>query len=92
MSLECNQGANRHVELAQLLGTAKVGQVDDEAGCQHLSAQFAQELDRPLRRSAGGDQVIHQDHTIAGRQCVLVHFHFIEAIFQRIGDRNALVR
>ncbi len=65
MPLERNQRAHRHVELAQLVGPAEVGQIDDEAGGEYLCTQLAQQLDRPFRRSAGGDQVVHQDHAVA---------------------------
>ena len=41
MSLERNQRAHRHVELAQLLGAAELGQIDDETGRQHVGAKLA---------------------------------------------------
>src|SRR6516165_254986 len=61
---EADERAHRHVELAQLGGAAEVGQIDDEAGGEHLRAQLAQELDRALRRAAGGDQVVDQDDPV----------------------------
>src|SRR5262249_41453559 len=42
---EADERAHRHVELAQPGGAAEVGQVDDEAGGEHLRAQLAQQLD-----------------------------------------------
>src|SRR5262249_61894534 len=41
---EADERAHRHVELAQLGGAAEVGQIDDEAGGEHLRAQLAQQL------------------------------------------------
>ncbi len=38
---EGNERAHRHVELAQPGGAAEVGQIDDEAGGEHLRAQLA---------------------------------------------------
>jgi len=92
MPLERDEGTHRHVELAQLVGAAEVGQVDDETGGEHLRAELAQELDRALLRPAGGDQVVHQDDAVALLHRVLVHLHLVEAVLERIGDRHPLVR
>ena len=92
MPLERDQRAHRHVELAQLVGAAEVGQIDDEAGGEHLGAELAQKLHRALRGAAGRDQVVDQDDAVALLHRVLVHLHLVEAVFQRIGDRHPLVR
>ena len=39
MPFEGDERAHRHVELAQLVGAAEIGQGDDEAGGKHVSAQ-----------------------------------------------------
>src|SRR5262245_31986464 len=46
MPLEGNERAHRQVELAQFVGAAELGQIDDEAGGEHLRAHLAQQLDR----------------------------------------------
>ena len=50
------------------------------------------ELDRGLRRAAGGDEIVDQDDALALRHGVLVHFHFVDAVFERIADGHALER
>src|SRR5258707_9778418 len=60
MPLERDQGAHRHVELAQLLGAAELGKVDDETGGEDVGSHLAQELDRAFRSAAGRDQVVDQ--------------------------------
>src|SRR5215472_7391981 len=92
MSLESNERADRHVELAQSVGTAEIRQIDDETGGKDLGAQLAQELHRPFRRSAGRDQIIDKDDTVPLLYRVLVHFHLVQPVFQRIGDGNAFMR
>src|SRR5215471_5166972 len=92
MSLEPDQRAHRHVELAQLVGAAEIGKIDDETGGEHLRAELAQQLDRALRGAAGGDQVVHQDDAVALLHRILVHLHLVEAVLERIGDRDPLVR
>src|SRR5215813_15081046 len=92
MALEGNERAHRDVELADLVGPAELRQVDDEAGRQHLGAELAQQPDGPLRGAAGRDQVVDQDDALALGDRVLVHLHLVEAVFERIGDRDPLVR
>src|SRR5712692_8271636 len=62
---EADERAHRYVELAQLGRAAEVGQIDDEAGGEHLRAQLAQELDRAFGCAAGGDQVVDQNDAVA---------------------------
>ena len=83
MPLEPDQRAHRHVELAQLIGAAELGQIDDEAGGQHFGADLAQELYRAFRRAAGRDQIVHQDDTLSFRDGVFVDLHLVQAIFER---------
>jgi hypothetical protein len=49
-----------------------------------LRADLAHQLDRALGGAACGDQIVHKDETLAGTNGVLVHFHLIEAVFQRL--------
>src|SRR5262249_62114429 len=84
MTLEGDEGPHRHVELAQLGGAAEIGQIDDEAGGEHLRAELAQQLDRALGGATGGAQGVDQDHPVALLDRVLVHFHLFEAVFERV--------
>src|SRR5665647_669561 len=49
MPLEGNQRAHRHVHLAQFLGAAEFGQIDDETGGQHFGAEKLRKMDVPVR-------------------------------------------
>ena len=71
---------------------AEIRQVDDEAGGDDVGADLAQQLDRRLRRAAGGDQIVDQDHLLAGRDAVLVHLHLVQPVFEAVGDAHRLVR
>src|ERR1035437_7370639 len=92
MSLERHQRSHRHIHRPQFRRTPEVRQVDDEAGRDHIGADLAQQLHRSLRGAAGGDQVVDQDHALAGMNGVGVHLHFIEAVFQRVGDAHGGMR
>src|SRR6185312_10401371 len=92
MPLEAHQRAHRHAELADLVGAAEVRQVDDEAGGQDFGADALEQLHRRLGSTAGGDQVIDQDYTLALEHRILVHLHFVDAVFERIADGDALER
>ena len=92
MSFEPYQRAHRHVELAQSLGPAEIRQIDYEASRKDLRTQLAQQLDGTFGGATGRDQVVDQNDAITVRNRVLVHFHFIEPVLQRIGDGNTLVR
>src|SRR5271169_3623386 len=61
MPLEAYQRAHRHAELADLIGAAELGQIDDEAGGQDLGADALEEFHRCLGGAAGRDQVVDQD-------------------------------
>ena len=45
-----------------------------------------------LRGAAGGDEIVDQDHALARVDRVGMHFHFVEAVFQRIGNAHRGVR
>src|SRR5262249_50807847 len=92
MTLEAHQGAHGYVELAQLVGAPKLRQVHDKAGRQHFGPDPTQQLDGALGGSSGRDQIVHQDDTVAGRDRVLVHFPFVDAVFQRISNAHGVVR
>src|SRR6516225_2827073 len=90
MAFEAHQRAHRHAELSDLFGAAQFRQIDDETGGQNLGADLLEKLHRRLRRAAGGDEIVDQNHALAFDQRVFVHFHFIDAVFERIADADAL--
>ena len=85
---ERDQRAHRHVERLQLGGAAEFGQVDDEHGGDDVGAGAAQQLDCALRRAAGGDEIVDQQHALALDQRVGVHLHLVDAVFQAVGDES----
>src|SRR5580700_3618106 len=90
MPLEAHQRAHRHAELPDLLGAAEIRQIDDEAGRQNIGADLLEELAGRFRGAAGGDEIV--DHAHALKHRVLVHFHFVDAVFERIADAHPLER
>jgi hypothetical protein len=57
MSLECDERAHWHAELAQFVSPAEIGKVDDEAGGEYLNVELTKQLDRALCRPAAGNQI-----------------------------------
>ena len=92
MPFESDQRTHRHAELADFLGAAEIRQVDDEAGGDHIGAELLEELYRCLRGAAGGDEIVDQDDPLAALHRILVHLHFVDAVFERIADADALER
>ncbi len=71
-------------ELGEARAAAEIGQIDDEGGADHLGVQPAQQLDRGLRRAAGGDQIVDQQHRLAGADRVLMHLDDVDAVFELV--------
>ena len=92
MSLERHQRAHGHVHRAQFGGAAEIGQVDDEARRNDIGADLAEQFHRALGGAAGGDEIVDQDDALARLDRVGMHFHFIDAVFQRIGDPHRGMR
>src|SRR3954465_11022416 len=92
VALEADQGAHRNVERLQPSAAAEIRQVDDEAGGKNLRPHLPQQLDRGFGRAAGGDQIVDQDHLLAGRDRIAGHLHLVEPVFQAIGDPHRVMR
>jgi hypothetical protein len=92
MPVERHQRPDRDVHRAQFRSPAEIGQIYDEAGRDHVGADLAQQFYRTLGGTPGRDQIVDQDDALAGMYGVGVHLHFIEAVFQRIGDPHGGVR
>ena len=58
----------------------------------HLRAGGLQQLRRRSRRATGGDEIVDQQYALALPDRILVHFHFVDAVFERVGDANRFVR
>ena len=92
MALEGDQRAHRDAQRLEPFHAGEVGQVDDETGGDDVGAGLAQELHRALGGAAGGDQIVDENHPLAGSDRVLMHLHFVDAIFELIGDRDDAMR
>jgi len=44
------------------------------------------------KHAARGHEIVEQQHALAGPDRVLVHFHFVDAVFERVGDAHRFVR
>ena len=71
-------------ELGEPGRAAEIGEIDDEGGADHLGLELAQQLDRSLGRAAGGDQIVDQQHRLAGRDGILVHLDHVDAVFELV--------
>ena len=70
--------------LRSLSAPPSSGQIDHETGREDIGAELTQQLDRAFRGAAGGDEIVHQNHTLALLHRVFMHFHLVDAVFQRI--------
>src|SRR5579859_3149724 len=71
---------------SQHLATLEVDELDEEAETDHLAAQHLDQLrDRP-GGAAGRDQVVDDQHLLAGQDRVLVDVEDIVAVLQRVFD------
>jgi hypothetical protein len=63
MPFETDQRAHRHAELSGLLGTAEIGQIDDEARGEHVGGDAViRSLSGDKRTSSGHRQVTRLTH------------------------------
>ncbi len=59
-------------ELGEPRRPAEIGKIDDEGGAHHIGVDPSQELHCGLRRPAGGDQVVDEEHGVARADRVLM--------------------
>ena len=69
----------------QCLGTAQVGQGDHKGGFKDIGSQRLDQITGGQGRSAGGNQVIHYQHSRVLGDSVLVNFNCIFPVFEGIG-------
>jgi len=82
--LEFADRIHRQARIPDGLRAAQVGQVDDGGGLGHVGPQALQQAGRRQHRAAGGDQVIDQQHALAGPHRIRVHLHRGIAVFQGV--------
>ncbi len=70
----------------------QIRKVNDETRRDHICAGLLEKRGRRGRRAAGCDQVIEQQYFLAPANGVFVHFHLIDAVFERVRHTNRLVR
>ena len=73
-----------NVERPELVGTAELGQIDDEARMGHLGTGAPEELHSRDGRAAGGNQIVDQQHPVAFIDGIGMHLDGIHAIFKRV--------
>ena len=86
MSVETDESAHRHAKRFDFCGAAKLRQIYHKTGGRDIGAHLLQQPDCSLRRAAGGDEIVDDNHALALGHRIGMHFHLIDAIFQRIGD------
>src|SRR5215475_2480840 len=79
MPFEAHQCTHGHVHRAQFCSTAEIRQVDDETGGYYIGTDLAQQFDRALGGTAGGDEVVDQNHALTGMNGVRMHLHLVDA-------------
>src|SRR6516165_9453304 len=57
--------------------TAEIGKINHESGSNDIGVNLAQQLNRGLRRPAGGDQVVDQKDGIASTERIFMNLEFI---------------
>src|SRR5262249_59531425 len=77
---------------SDFFSAAQFRQIDDETGGQNFGADLLEKPHRRLGRAARGDEIVDENDAFAFDQRVFVHFHFIDAVFERIADTDALKR
>ncbi len=92
MPAERHQRSYRHIHRAQLVRAAEIRQIDNEARGDNVGADLPQQLHRAFGGAAGRDQVVNQDHALAGMNGIDMHFHLVGAVFERIGHPHGLMR
>lgn len=91
MAVEGDEGADRHVERFDTLAAAEIGEINDKAGGYDFRTDALEEFDGCLGCAARGDEIVDQDDALTRFDGILVHFHLVEAVFERIGDGNGFV-
>src|SRR5579862_2240273 len=92
MSLEADQRAYWHAQLSYPFGAPELRQVNDKAGGEHVGADLLEQLACGLGRAAGSDEIVDQDHPFALENRVLVHFHLVDSVFERVANADAFKR
>jgi len=68
--------------------SAQAGQLDQHRHGFDRSAQLLHQLDAGLHRSAGGQQIVADQHALSLDHRVGMHFQRIGAIFERVAPRD----
>src|SRR5271165_898428 len=92
MPFKRNERTYRHAQSLQFSGASQIREINDKASGNDVRAEFAQELHRAFGRAAGGDEIVDENDALVHGHGVLVHLHFVEPVFKRIGDRHRDMR
>ena len=92
VSVEAANREQRQAAVEQVARASQLGQVDDGGALHHRGAQAFQQLAAGHHGAAGGDQVVHQQHAVAGLAGIGMDFDRGAAIFELVLlDRKSVV-
>src|ERR1700682_408898 len=74
------------VEASQFFSAVEESELDGEGGAFDRAAELLDEFGGRGGGATGGEQVVANDHALAGLDGVFVDFERVRAVFQRIGD------
>src|SRR3954451_21945900 len=84
MPLEAHQSSYVLAQGAELAGTAELGKIDDEGAAHHRGACPLQQLDSGKGSTAGGNEIVHDNHMITFDNGVAMNLHTVRAVFEII--------
>src|SRR5262245_42002740 len=70
--------------------TAEIGKINHESGSNDIGVNLAQQLDRGLRRPAGGDQVVDQKDWSARTERIFMNLDDVDTVFELVVLANCL--
>src|SRR5690606_40006262 len=75
-----------HLVAVEPAASAEVIQLDDEGASLHGRPQLLDEAAAGGRGSAGGDEIVHEKHAIAGLEGIDVHLQLGAPVLQVVAD------
>jgi hypothetical protein len=84
MTREADERRHFLAERADLVGSAEVGQIDDERATDNLGSGLFEKLDGGEAGASGGDEIVDDDDVLASLDGVLVDLDAVRAVFERV--------
>src|SRR2546422_4318147 len=73
-----------HLDAPQAAAAAQVGELDHEGAGEHLAAAALDQLDGRRGGAAGGEEVVHDQHSVAGADRVVVDLERVAAVLELV--------